>query len=86
LRPLFGRSMRCAALRVACGAVCRDCNRVAADRLGWGRVRTYGAGGRIGGWWCSRPAENQIGAVGAEALARALRPSLIKLHFAGTCG
>ncbi len=28
--------LACAALRVACGAVCRACNRVAADRLGAG--------------------------------------------------
>jgi hypothetical protein len=76
----------CAALRVACGAVCRGCNRVAADRLGWGRVRTYGAGGRIGGVWCSRLADNQIGDAGAEALARALPPSLTVLALSSTCG
>ncbi len=34
LRRLLVRA--CAALRVACGAVCRACKRVAADRLGAG--------------------------------------------------
>ncbi len=34
LRPLL--VLACAVLRVACGAVCRGCNRVAADRLGAG--------------------------------------------------
>ncbi len=84
LRPLL--VWTCIGLRVACGAVCRGCNRVAADRLGWGRVRTYGAGCSYWRVWCSRLAGNQIGDAGAEALARALPPSLTALHLSGTCG
>ncbi len=84
MRPLL--VLACATLRVACRAVCRGCNRVAADRLGWERVRTYGAGGRIGGLWCSRPADNRIGDAGAEALACTLPPSLTELYLSGTCG
>jgi hypothetical protein len=84
LRPLL--VLACAALRVACGAVCRGCDRVKADRLGWGRVRTYGAGGEYRRVWCSRPAESQIGDAGVEALARALPPSLTTLGLSSACG
>jgi hypothetical protein len=35
---------------------------------------------------CSRLADNQIGAVGVEALARALPPGLTMLGLSGTCG
>ena len=84
LRPLL--VLAWAALRVACGAVCRACKRVAADRLGAGECARMVRGVSIGGLWCSRPADNQIGAAGAEALARALPPSLTALYLHGTCG
>ncbi len=83
MRPLL--VWACAGLRVACGAVCRGCNRVAADRLGAGECARMVRGVSIGGVWCSRPADNQIGAAGAEALARALPPSLTVLVLNSTC-